>query len=95
MPTSAETLDLLNAIVDEMIAQFSITRAEAVARINKCWHRTDLSSEDDLILHEDEYYWALGIYFGDVKDWSPDADRSTWTPLPKPSRNSGYWTIEE
>lgn len=95
MKTSAETLELLDAIADEMTALLSISRAEAVARINQQWHGTDLSGEDEIILHEDERYWALWIYYGgNVPDWSPAADRSTWTPRPLPARGSGLWPDE-
>lgn len=95
MKTSGETLELLNAIVDEMAGRFSISRAEAVARVNQQWQGTDLSGEDEIILHEDEHYWALWIYFGgNVPDWSPGADRSSWTPRPAPQRDSGLWPAE-
>ncbi|MER7342577.1 hypothetical protein ABT403_32745 [Streptomyces sp. NPDC000075] len=93
MATSARTLDLLRAIEREMVERLGVGRAEAVARINRMWCGLDLSGEYDLILHEDEYYWALGIYFGDVPDWSPAADRSGWTPRPAPAAGSEYWTV--
>lgn len=64
MATSGESLELLEAIADEMVSQFSLARAEAVARINDHWRGQDLSSENEVILHEDEYYWALWIYYG-------------------------------
>lgn len=95
MATSGESLELLEAIADEMVSQFSLARAEAVARINDHWRGQDLSSEDEVILHEDEYYWALWIYYGGkVSDWSPGADRSAWVPRAAPSRDSACWTIE-
>ncbi|MEU8436621.1 hypothetical protein AB0F18_27690 [Streptomyces sp. NPDC029216] len=95
MATSPETLDLLRATAEEMARLCSITLAEAVARINYHWCGLDLSQKDDLILHEDDYYWALSIYFRDqeIKDWSPLADRSTWVPRPVPPTGSRYWTL--
>jgi hypothetical protein len=87
---------LLNAIADEMVSLFGITRAEAVARINEQWHHQDLSSDDDVILHEDEYYWALFIYFGgNVPDWSRTADRSEWSSRPVPAQQSGYRPVSD
>ncbi|MFD8142171.1 hypothetical protein [Streptomyces sp. NPDC059708] len=93
MATSAETLDLLRAIEREMTDRLGVGRAEAVARINHRWCGLDLSGEDEIILHEDEYYWALGIYFTEVWDWRPEADRSEWTARPAPEAGSRYWTV--
>lgn len=59
MPTSRQTFELLDAIAEQMVSLFSVSRDEAVARINQQWHAHDLSSEEDLILHEDAYYWAM------------------------------------
>lgn len=88
MPVSAEVDELLRDIRDEMIALLGISESEAVARINRMWEGLDLSSEDDILLHEDGYYWALFIYFGGrVPDWHPDADRSSWTPTAPPPRD--------
>ncbi|WBO63655.1 hypothetical protein [Streptomyces camelliae] len=96
MPTSSETLELLDAIADEMVSEFGISRAEAVARINEQWHGQDLSDEDSLILHEEEHYWAFVIHYGgNVPDWSPGADRSTWAPKPPPAAGSGFWTVPD
>ncbi|MEV0269539.1 hypothetical protein AB0H43_12220 [Hamadaea sp. NPDC050747] len=95
MPVSPDVRELLDAIADEMVGQFGITRAEAVARINQQWHRHDLSGENEIILHEDEHYWALAIYFGEVPDWSPTADRSKWTPKSVPPRDSGHWPVAD
>jgi hypothetical protein len=93
MPTSAEVDELLAGIRDEMVALFGISESEAVARVNQQWQGMDLSSQDEIILHEDEYFWALTVYFGNaVPDWSPDADRSSWTPEPPPPANSPCWT---
>lgn len=96
MPVSRDVQELLDDIVAEMVTMFGVSRAEAVARINALWQSFDLSGDDEIILHEDAYYWALVIYYGKpLPDWGRDADRSTWTPNPKPDRSSGCWTVEE
>ncbi|MGF6882464.1 hypothetical protein ABIA39_001406 [Nocardia sp. GAS34] len=93
MPTSSDVVRLLNDIRDEMVALFGISEAEAVARINRKWRGHDLSSETEIILHEDGYFWALVIYFGGtVPDWHRDADRSSWAPTAPPSPDSPCWT---
>ncbi len=91
METSEDTSCLLQEIVDEMISMFGISRREAVARVNRQWKGMDLSGEDEIILHEDAYYWCLAIYYGVVSDWSPSADRSTWEPIPAPDPGSDVW----
>jgi hypothetical protein len=89
---SPETLELLDAIIERMVSLFSISTAKAVARINEQWSGQDLSSDDEIILHEDDYYWALFIFFGgNVPDWNPQADRSAWPRKPAPSMDSGHW----
>ena len=96
MAVSPDVRELLHGIVREMTERLGISRAEAIARINEQWHGQDLSSEEEVILHEDEYYWALFIYYGgDVRDWSQGADRSAWNPRPTPAPDSGYWTVVE
>lgn len=94
MPTSEDVDALLADIRAEMSSVLGLSDAEAVARINEQWGALDLSGEDEIILHEDGYYWALAIYYGgDVPDWSPDADRSSWRPRPAPPADSPSWTI--
>ncbi|MFY1634134.1 hypothetical protein ACN27F_12770 [Solwaraspora sp. WMMB335] len=92
MDLSVEVRELLDATAAEMVELFGISRAEAVARINEQWHGQDFSGDDEIVLHEDRRYWAMIIYFGEVPDWSDDADRSDWVPRPAPSRQSGHWT---
>ena len=93
MPTCADTLELLDLVADHMVDEFGISRAEAVARINEQWHGQDLSDEDDIILHEDERFWAFTIYYGDVPDWTPEADRTSWLPKAPPAPGSVFWTV--
>lgn len=92
MKTSPETLELLEDTADEMVSQCGISRAEAVARINRHWEGLDLSGPNDLILHEDETYWALAIYYEEVPDWQANADRANWRSRPTPPAGSVYWT---
>jgi hypothetical protein len=93
MKTSPAVRELLDQVVDEMSRLFDISQSEAVARVNQQWAGQDMSSDNDIVLHEDDYYWALFIYFdGNVPNWKNDADRSRWTPRAAPSRNSGFWT---
>jgi hypothetical protein len=85
--------ELLCDTAEEMTKLFGISKAEAVARINAQWPDQKFLEDSDIILHEDQYYWALFIYYnGDVPDWGPSVDRSSWIPAPKPS-DSKYWTI--
>jgi hypothetical protein len=76
-----------------MVRVFGISRAEAVARINAQWRGQELLDEDDIVLHEDTYYWALSIYYRDVPDWNPDADRSDWPIVPAPPADSSCWIL--
>lgn len=90
---NAEVRELLRDTAEEMTKQFGISLAEAVARINAQWPDQKFLEDSDIILHEDEYYWALFIYYnGEVPDWRPSADRSAWTPAPKPT-DPEFWTI--
>ncbi len=92
MAVSADVRELLEAIINEMVELFGISSDEAIARINRQWHAQDLSGENEIILHEDEYYWALFIFYGgNVPDWDRNADRSAWIPKSAPAKESGYW----
>ena len=93
---SDEVGELLRDTVDEMTAMFGISKAEAVARINAQWEGQEFLERSDIVLHEDSYYWSLFIYYGgDVPDWSPEADRSSWIVKSVPPRDSEFWTIAE
>jgi hypothetical protein len=92
MPVSPDAEELLENIVTEMGVLFDVPRPEAIARVNEMWCRRDFLANDDLLLHEDEYYWTLVIYFdGKVRDWRPDVDRSSWIVKPAPALDSGHW----
>jgi hypothetical protein len=93
MPASEEALELLREMVEELV-RLGVSRNEAVARINYQWDGLDLSAEDDLVLHETADYWAWPMYFeGEIPDWSPEADKSSWPVKPPPPAGSKYWTI--
>ena len=92
MPISPDVLRLFDRIVNTMVEQFGISRGEAVARINAKWDGFSFLGDDGkLLTHEGNYFWALEIYYDDVPDWSPDADRSSWNPLPPPE-DPRFWT---
>lgn len=91
---SQDVISFLDEIANAMSKMHQISIAEAVARINAQWPGQIFIEQSDIILHEDAYYWSLFIYYdGEVPDWSPDADRSAWTPKPAPARDSPFWTI--
>jgi len=62
MPVSAETLDTLREIVDELVGRFGMTRADGVARVNQAWGDLDLATGPDLLGHEDPEYWASVLH---------------------------------
>ena len=96
MAMSAEVQELLVSIVHEMIEKFGITRAEAIARVNEHWHDRSMASAKELILHEDETFWAPFIYYGGrVPEWENGEDSPNETPVPRPIPDSRYWTVTE
>lgn len=93
---SNEMREHLHDIAIEMTGLFGITRAEAVARINAAWPDQDFLEASNMLLHEDEHYWALFVYYGgDVPDWRRGADRSSWRPAALPAPDSGCWTVRD
>jgi hypothetical protein len=93
MPTTESIAEFFADIADEMVNVFNISRTEAVARINAHWSGQQFTSDDNIVLHEDDTYWAMIIYYQDVPTWDPNADRSAWRPVEPPPRNSPYWTV--
>lgn len=92
MPATAAITEFFGDIADEMVNLFNITRAEAIARINAHWDGQEFTGKHgDLIQHEDDHFWAMQIYYLDVPDWDPNADRSAWTPVPRP-QDPRFWT---
>jgi hypothetical protein len=62
MPTSPESLESLRDITDVLVGRFGLSRAEAVARVNRAWGDQDLASGPDLLGHEDPEHWARGLH---------------------------------
>lgn len=93
MQTSSVTLNFLEEIALKMARSQNISYPEAVARLNEHWSGSDFSDRDEVILHELPSYWAALIYFEEVEDWTPGADRSTWRVRPLPSQDSPLWTV--
>lgn len=91
MPVSAEVAELLGEIVAALRVDAGIGEDEAVARVNHQWGHLDLSSDDDLLLHDDAEHWAAVVYYERVPDWRPGADRTSWTTKPIPPRDCGCW----
>ncbi|MFI6684247.1 hypothetical protein [Streptomyces sp. NPDC050485] len=89
----AEMHLFISEIADRMAADCGISRAEAVARVNQVWRGTRFDPYPDLICHESDEYWALGIYYGEVPSWAEDADRSAWRAVPAPPSDSPCWTL--
>jgi hypothetical protein len=90
---SDEVAELVSEIVGELVDRHGLARAEAIARVNERWGHLDMSSPEDVALHEDAFYWAMMILFDDdVPDWWPEADRSAWPVRPAPPRGIA-WTF--
>jgi hypothetical protein len=73
-----EALDYLFEIAAEMSMLFSISRAEAIGRMNQFWgcrvrFRTEM--ELGLLGHEEPRYWAKQVYYLDDTLWWKDSAR--------------------
>ena len=95
MKARPQVQEFFNEIAADMALSFSIPFAEAVARINQRWRDQTFLHDHDLIFHEYAHYWAMNIYFIEVPDWNPEADRSQWQVRSKPESDSEFWTIAE
>lgn len=93
MRADAKMMEFFSRIADEMQQRFSISHAEAVARLNEAWGGLDFEPYPDLVCHETPEHWAYQLYYGDVAYWDADADRSSWQPTPPPPADSPAWTI--
>ena len=81
--TDDKSRTFIEDIVKEMMDLFSITRDEAVGRMNRLWRGQSFGGPEEVIFHEDEEYWAKTIYYGKESLWwknPPDLK-----PLPYPS----------
>ncbi|MGW3287698.1 hypothetical protein ACWDR3_24020 [Streptomyces sp. NPDC001002] len=89
-------------IVEEMVARFGISRAEAVARVNERYQHAEISSYPDLMSHEFPEYWAYGLYYypdeagrlptGDEDD-DEGLDATALSVRPAPPKDSPFWTV--
>ncbi|MFD1147304.1 hypothetical protein [Saccharothrix hoggarensis] len=87
-------MELLTDTADAMAAEFGLSRAEAVARVNEYWSTRQDLLDDGLPTHEEAEYWASFIYYAEgTPFWRKDADRSAWRPRPAPAEDSGFWTV--
>ncbi|MEV4440217.1 hypothetical protein AB0K09_14545 [Streptomyces sp. NPDC049577] len=93
MPATAEAEEYLHEIVDVMVDECGISRAEAVARVNDAWGDLSFSEWPDLIGHELPEHWAYGFCYGDVRYWDPTADRSEWVLREPPPAGAPCWTV--
>lgn len=83
-------------IADVMVERIGISRAEAVARINKAYGGADIEPYPDIMCHELPEYWAYGLYYaGNVPYWEPDADPSGWEVREAPPKGGPEWTLPE
>ncbi|GAA1535725.1 hypothetical protein GCM10009827_062570 [Dactylosporangium maewongense] len=86
-----EAREFCEDVADEMVRAFGISRAEAVARINRQWSEPGSPDGDvprvwivgnSLIYHDEPADWATGIYYGFTgRWWDSGGDRQ---PLPPP-----------
>ncbi|MGK5532552.1 hypothetical protein [Streptomyces sp. URMC 129] len=76
-----------------MVAEFGITYAEAVARVNEAFKDQEFGAYPDIMCHELPEYWAYGLYYGTVRYWDEYADRSSWNARPAPDKDSVCWTL--
>ena len=84
-------MDFCRDIVEEMVTRFGVSRAEAVARVNRRWSDVDPGDRGpriwivglDIVYHEDAAFWACDIYYGHT-DWWKRKPGTTPEPLPPP-----------
>ncbi|MFC8722381.1 hypothetical protein [Kitasatospora sp. NPDC057198] len=84
--------------VVEVLESFGISRAEAVARLNRSWGSLEFEPYPDLVCHEEPEYWAHRMYYADnagatVPYWDEGADRGAWAVVPAPPDGDPAWTL--
>ncbi|MEU4142249.1 hypothetical protein [Streptomyces parvulus] len=96
-------LEYFREIVQEMVARFEISDAEAVARINERYRDAEISAYPDLMCHEFPEFWAYGLYYypdeaGRLPTGDEDVDEafdfSGLKVRPAPAPGSPAWTVE-
>lgn len=73
---TSEAIDYIEKIVNAMVSLFSVTRAEAVGRVNKHWRNRDFftAMSVSLLVRERPDFWAKTIYYpADVKWWKGES----------------------
>lgn len=82
----------------EMVTRFGISRAEAVARVNRAYQGRKFEPYPDLMCHELPEYRGYGLYFkpnaGRLPDDDPDTDLSVCDVRPAPPRHPPVWTLQ-
>lgn len=92
----AGMLRFFRDIADVMVRRIGISRAEAVARINRAFGGVEIGPYPDLMCHELPEYWAYGLYYaGDVPYWEPETDTAGWEVRPAPAAGGPEWTLPE
>ena len=79
--TDRYSLPYCEEIISCMIDTFSITRDEAIRRMNATWFGLELIGEDDLIYHEEPEYWAKDICYGNESLWWLDEINAVIIPI--------------
>ncbi|QKW22957.1 hypothetical protein HUT16_31225 [Kitasatospora sp. NA04385] len=94
-----EMLEFFSAVAD-VIQGFGVSRAEAVARVNRAWGGRKIEPYPDLMCHEEPEYWAYGMYYRNPEKpcatfpyWDLDADTGGWTVNPPPPAGDPAWTL--
>lgn len=65
----------------EMMAQFGISKEEAIARINQQWKNQSLVG-DDIVYHETAEVWAKDMYWGHEAYWWITGEKREELKLP-------------
>jgi hypothetical protein len=79
----AEALRFCEAIAAEMMRLFSMTREEAVGRLNRHWTGVGFKMRGiDLRYHEDPTFWANDIVYGSTSRWWLDPPGMRPRPYP-------------
>ena len=71
--TDSRGLSFCEEIARIMMREFTIPYPEAVGRINRHWRGQSIIG-DDIVYHEDGFFWANDIYYGGDSSW--------WRKLP-------------
>ncbi|MGY5630231.1 hypothetical protein [Streptomyces sp. DH1] len=96
-----DMLGYFREMADVLVERCGISRAEAVARINRQYAKLEIGPYPDLMCHEHPEFWALPAYYGRdehgrLPTGDPDADAhidfSRLPVHPAPAKDSPFWT---